>query len=35
LEIVFTDYQLNRAADGSLTWTAPGQLADGTVPTWS
>jgi hypothetical protein len=35
LELVFTDYQLNRAADGSLTWTAPGQLADGTVPTWS
>jgi hypothetical protein len=34
-ECIFTDYSLNRAQDGSLTWTAPGQLADGTVPTWS
>jgi hypothetical protein len=34
-ECMFTDYSLNRAQDGSLTWTAPGQLADGTVPTWS
>lgn len=34
-ETYFTDYQLTRAADGSLTWTAPGALADGTVPTWS
>lgn len=34
-ETLFTDYQLNRGQDGSLTWTAPGVLADGTVPTWS
>lgn len=34
-ECIFTDYALNRADDGSLTWTAPGVLADGTVPTWS
>lgn len=34
-ECLFTDYSLNRAADGSLTWSAPGALADGTVPTWS
>ncbi len=34
-EVLFTDYALTRAADGSLTWTAPGVLADGTVPTWS
>lgn len=34
-ECVFTDYALTRAADGSLTWTAPGVLADGTVPTWA
>lgn len=34
-ECIFTDYSLNRAQDGSLTWTAPGQLADGTVPTWA
>jgi len=35
MEIVFTDYVLTRTSDGSLTWSAPGQLADGTVPTWS
>jgi hypothetical protein len=34
-ECLFSDYSLNRAADGSLNWTAPGSLADGTVPTWS
>jgi len=34
-EVLYTDYALNRAADGSLTWTAPGVLADGVVPTWS
>ena len=34
-ETLFTDYQLTRAQDGSLVWTAPGVLADGTVPTWA
>lgn len=34
-EILYTDYSLSRAANGALTWTAPGGLADGTVPTWS
>lgn len=34
-ELLYTDYALSRGADGSLTWTAPGVLADGTVPTWS
>lgn len=34
-ECLFTDYQLNRAANGELTFQAPGVLADGTVPTWS
>lgn len=33
--VLFTDYSLNRNDDGSLTWSAPGVLADGTVPTWS
>lgn len=33
--LLFTDYQLNRAQDGSLTSTAPGVLANGVVPTWS
>ncbi len=34
-EVLYTDYQLNRGQDGSLTATVPGVLADGTVPTWS
>ncbi|BCM70855.1 hypothetical protein EASAB2608_06189 [Streptomyces sp. EAS-AB2608] len=34
-EILFTDYQLTRSDSGELTWSAPGSLADGTVPTWS
>jgi hypothetical protein len=34
-ECLFTDYSLTREDDGSLVWTAPGVLADGTVPTWS
>lgn len=34
-ECMFSDYALNRSASGELTWTAPGVLADGTVPTWT
>lgn len=34
-ECLFTDYALSRGADGALTWSAPGVLSDGTVPTWS
>ncbi len=34
-EVLYTDYALTRAASGELTWSAPGVLADGTVPTWS
>ena len=34
-ELLYSDYALTRAAAGELTWSAPGQLADGTVPTWS
>lgn len=34
-EALYTDYSLTRAQDGSLTWTAPGVLADGTAPAWS
>lgn len=33
-ELLYTDYQLNRAADGAFTGSVPGVLADGTVPTW-
>lgn len=34
-ECIFTDYALTRAADGALTFSAPGQLSDGTTPTWA
>lgn len=34
-ECLFTDYNLTRSASGELTWTAPGVLADGTVPAWT
>lgn len=33
-ECLFTDYALTRAQSGELTWSAPGVLSDGTVPTW-
>jgi hypothetical protein len=34
-EVLYTDYALTRAASGELTWSAPGVLSNGTVPTWS
>jgi hypothetical protein len=33
--VLLTDYQISRSAAGELTWTVPGVLADGNVPTWS
>lgn len=33
--LLFTDFALARAASGELTWSAPGVLANGAVPTWS
>jgi hypothetical protein len=35
MEMLFSDYAVARSADGNLTWTATGQLSDGTVPTWT
>ena len=32
---VLTDYALTRPATGELTWSVPGSLANGAVPTWS
>jgi hypothetical protein len=32
---MLTDYQITRDNTGELTWQVPGQLADGTVPTWA
>jgi hypothetical protein len=34
-ECLFTDYAIARSSSGELTWSAPGVLADGTVPTWA
>jgi hypothetical protein len=34
-EVLYTDYQLTRGNDGALTWSAPGVLATGVVPTWA
>jgi hypothetical protein len=34
-EVLYTDYQLNRAADGSLVVTAPGGLSNGTLSAWA
>jgi hypothetical protein len=34
-ELFFTDYALSRGSDGSLTFSAPGALAGGAVPTWA
>ena len=34
-ETFFNDSALTRAATGELTWSAPGVLAGGTVPTWA
>lgn len=33
--VLFTDYGVTRNQDGSLTYTAPGVLANGVVPTWT
>jgi hypothetical protein len=33
--VLFTDYQVTRPQDASLTWSAPGVLGNGSVPTWS
>lgn len=34
-EVLFSDYALSRPQSGELTYTAPGALADGAVPTWA
>lgn len=33
--LLFTDYALTRGDDGALTFSVPGVLANGEVPTWS
>jgi hypothetical protein len=33
--VLFTDYALARAASGEFTWSVPGVLGNGAIPTWS
>lgn len=33
--LLFSDYQLTRSDSGELTWSAPGALSNGVVPTWA
>lgn len=35
LELMFTDFAYTRAADGGLSWTAPGSIFDGATVSWS
>jgi hypothetical protein len=34
-EAFYSDYALSRGSGGELTWTAPGALSGGAVPTWA
>ena len=34
-EVFFSDYSISRSAAAELTWTAPGVLTGGVVPTWA
>ena len=34
-ETFFSDYSLSRSSSGELTWSAPGALSGGAVPTWA
>ena len=34
-ELLYNDYSLSRGSGGELTWSTPGSLAGGVVPTWT
>jgi hypothetical protein len=34
-ELLYSDYAITRSANGDLIWNVKGDLADGTVPSWS
>lgn len=34
-ELLYSSYDITRAAGGALTWSAKGDLANGTVPAWA
>lgn len=35
ITVMLTDYALTRADSGELTWSVPGVLANGEIPTWT
>lgn len=35
VSLMLTDYPLTRADSGELTWSVPGSLANGAIPTWT
>jgi len=35
ITVLFTDYQMSRSDQGELTWSVPGVLANGEIPTWT
>ena len=35
MEMLYTDYPVQRSNTGELTASIPGSLADGSVPTWA
>lgn len=35
MEMLFSSYDITRAADGALAWQADASLEDGTAPTWT
>ncbi len=34
-EVLYTGFDFNRGADGSLVWTAPGSMSNGTFAAWA
>lgn len=34
-EVFYTDYSISRSASAELTWSSPGVLTGGVVPTWT
>ena len=34
-EVLYSDFGFNRATDGSLMWTAPGSMSNGTFAAWA
>jgi hypothetical protein len=35
MEMLFSDYSITRAQDGSLVWSVSGVISNGALPVWS